>query len=361
MGKELEVKKLTGSGNYHTWQFAVKHLIDYKGYGSCIETEIDKASGLAVVIEKDAGKLRSCKALLGLCVKENIFTHISKCTTAIEIWTCLKALYEDSGLVRKIGILRAMISTKLEDADNMQTYVDSIITGANKLQGIGFAITDEWIGAILLAGLTDKYQPLIMAIEGTTDELKSDVIISKLLDLQPESNSRGSGFFSKKNGKTGKFSKNGNFGKNGSFGKSGNSDKGKNDQKPKCFNCGRTNHFARDCRDPKKDTQAGSSGSSKAAFSAMTCITPRSQKREWFIDSGGSQHMTHEAEIIADKETTDIENITCANNEQMKVLSMGRALLKLANNTRSQLIKIYISSQSNICVSHNLMRGSQIF
>lgn len=36
----------------------------------------------------------------------------------------------------------------------MQTYVDEIMTGANKLQGIRFNITDEWIGAILLAELT---------------------------------------------------------------------------------------------------------------------------------------------------------------------------------------------------------------
>lgn len=94
--------------------------------------------------------------------------------------------------------------------------------GADKLQGIGFDITDEWIGAILLTGLTDKFQPLIMALEATNNELKSDVIISKLLDAQVASNSEASGFFSKRNWKSGRKGKS-----------------GKNESNPKCKNCGR--------------------------------------------------------------------------------------------------------------------------
>lgn len=46
----------------------------------------------------------------------------------------------------------------------MQEYVDSIISTANKLNGIGFNLTDEWLVSILLAGLTDQYKPFIMVI-----------------------------------------------------------------------------------------------------------------------------------------------------------------------------------------------------
>ena len=37
MGKEFEIEKLTGNDNYHTWSFAMKNVIDYKGYSNCIK------------------------------------------------------------------------------------------------------------------------------------------------------------------------------------------------------------------------------------------------------------------------------------------------------------------------------------
>lgn len=65
------------------------------------------------------------------------------------------------------------------------------------------------VGAILLAGLTESYRPLIMGIEASQKEITSDTIIAKLLDTQPDSSSDASGFFSKKQGKGGKFKKGG--------------------------------------------------------------------------------------------------------------------------------------------------------
>lgn len=66
------------------------------------------------------------------------------------------------------------------------TYL--IMNTSNKLSGIGFDIKDEWIAAILLAGLTDEYKPLIMSIEGSGIEMTADTIKRKLLDNQFDDN-----------------------------------------------------------------------------------------------------------------------------------------------------------------------------
>lgn len=95
-----------------------------------------------------------------LSVEKNIFTHIMACKTGLELWNKLTSLYESTGISRKIAILRNMLSCKLEDAGGMQSHIDEIISEANKLKGIGFAITDEWIGAILLTGLTENFSLL---------------------------------------------------------------------------------------------------------------------------------------------------------------------------------------------------------
>lgn len=84
----------------------------------------------------------------------------------------------------------------MEDADGMQAYIDTIMDCSNRLNGIGLVMEDQWIAAILLAGLTDNYRPLIMALEATTTDLKSDLIIAKLLDAQSGKNEGETSFFS---------------------------------------------------------------------------------------------------------------------------------------------------------------------
>lgn len=36
---------------------------------------------------------------------------------------------------------------------------------SQKLSGTGFKINNEWVGSLLLAGLSEKISPMIMAIE----------------------------------------------------------------------------------------------------------------------------------------------------------------------------------------------------
>lgn len=110
----------------------------------------------------------------------------------------------------------------------MENYVNDIINTSNKLSGIGFDIKDEWLGAILLAGLTDQYKPLIMSIEGSGVKVTADLIKQKLLDTHEEESASGKVFLAK----------------NKSYFKS----------KPKsfeCYTCGGKNHKSADCRHNK--------------------------------------------------------------------------------------------------------------
>lgn len=52
-----------------------------------------------------------------------------------------------------------------------------------KLRGTGFNI-DEWIGSLIVAGLPNKFSPLIMAIEHLGITIITDSIKNKLLDVE---------------------------------------------------------------------------------------------------------------------------------------------------------------------------------
>lgn len=113
----------------------------------------------------------------------------------------------------------------------MQAYIDKIVSTTNKLKGIGFGISDEWLVAILLAGLTDEYRPFIMSLEANDSDLSADSVVSKLLDVQISTSSKGDALLSK----TFQFKK-----------------KGKGNQKKRlCFGCGSDQHLKRDCNNKK--------------------------------------------------------------------------------------------------------------
>lgn len=179
---DFQVEKLKGSSNYHTWKFAIQNMLELSDLEKCLEL-----SDAGVALETDTKKLKKSKNLLALSVDSSIFVHIQNAATAAEIWATFKRLYEDKGLSRKIGLLRSLISARLEECNGMQEYVDLIVNSSNKLSGIGFSISDEWIGAILLAGLTDDYKLFIMGIESSNVEITGDAIISKLLDNRIDS------------------------------------------------------------------------------------------------------------------------------------------------------------------------------
>lgn len=220
------------------------------------------------------------------------------CIGTVKIWKTSKALFEDKGLTRKIGLLRSLISTKLSECENMQQYADNILCCSNKLKGVGFDITDEWMGAILLAGLTDKFQPFIMGIEASEIRITSDTIVSKLLDSQSGDKS-GDAFMGKSKEK---FNKKKNF--------SG---------KRKCYICGSDKHESDKCpKKSKDDTQ--SSGNAKNAFSAMLA---NDKSLTWYIDSGASSHMTPHAQHFINKKHSSVKEIVAANNSRMQVKSAG--------------------------------------
>lgn len=90
-----------------------------------------------------------------------IYGHIQNEKSAKDVWKKLQDTFEDNGLTRRVGLLRTLITTQLDQCNNMEDYVNRIITNAQKLRGAGMDLNDEWIGTLLLlAGLSARYEPI---------------------------------------------------------------------------------------------------------------------------------------------------------------------------------------------------------
>lgn len=158
-----------GRENYEDWAFAVENFLILDGIVDCITGT-----------ETDAGKIAKAKAKLALAIDASIYVYIKQAKTAKEVWDKLKSLFDNSGFTRRINLLRKLISTRLEDCGSMSSYVNHMVGTSQRLRSTGFEISDEWVGSLLLAGLPDKFTPMIMAIEHSGIAIETNIIKTKL-------------------------------------------------------------------------------------------------------------------------------------------------------------------------------------
>lgn len=101
-----------------------------------------------------------------------------------------------------------MTATRLDDCKDIEDYVNKIMSAAHKLMQMDKnSISDEWIVTFLLAGLSRRYDPMIMALESSSIALTPDAIKTKLLqDVKPDesTNSNIKALYSKGNRRRGK-------------------------------------------------------------------------------------------------------------------------------------------------------------
>ncbi|CAH2088470.1 unnamed protein product [Euphydryas editha] len=129
----VNVPKLRGRENYNELCFAAENFLVLEGTLGFIKPELGQAPVGAV----DDAKTR---AKLILTINPSIYVHIKEVKSTKELWNKLKSLYDDFGFTRRIGLLRNLISIRLEDCDSMNSYVTQLVETEHKLAGSGFNI-----------------------------------------------------------------------------------------------------------------------------------------------------------------------------------------------------------------------------
>lgn len=321
--KDFSVEKLKGSENFHEWAFAMESYLAIKSYGDCIVADTTDTNAAK---EKDAVKLAQAKGVLVLSIETSLYPHIRLCKSAIEIWKKIHNLFEDRGLMRRIGLLEKLVTNKLEDCESMTTYIGNIMSSANKLRSIGFDVTDDWLISIMLVGLPNEFKPYIMSLESATNVTADDVKL-KLLDMGSGETSNAFAAKGKKQKKKKKFTKR------------------------KCYTCDSTEHLANACPqkvDKKKEKKANEETKAFFALSAFSkeretqveddntnvrgsalFVKPRDV---WHLDSGASNHMSHDDYGMQNCRASNINEILGADNSCMPVQKCGNLILEINEN-----------------------------
>lgn len=333
----VNVPKLKGRENYDEWAFAAENFLLLEG------VDLSKKSQ-DVQNEAAMADSQKAKAKLIMTIDSKLYVHIKSEKTVQDVWKRLKQLFDDTGFTRRISLIRQLISIRLEDCESMTAYVTQMVDVAQRLQGTGFQITDEWIGSLLLAGLTEKFAPMIMAVEHSGMAISTDAIKAKLLDMSSEvSSGTESAFLSGWQQR-----------------KRNNLSKSKHQTSPvktiRCFRCKQVGHYRNQCtykKDNEKETV-------QTVFSAFALDKERFKRGDWYVDSGCSAH------LIADKSSLKnvsynprIKEIVVANQETVSVVCSGQTQI----STVVEGSEFDITVEDVLCVPNlttNLLSVSQL-
>lgn len=168
------IEMLQGRENYNSWAFAMKLLLIREGSWR-------SAVNVADSVEVDEDLSEQALATIGLHIHKRNYSLIKNCRTAKEAWKALRTAFEDNGFSREIGLMRQLCNIWLVECQTVEEYVDKIMSTTQKLQEIGFNVDDRWLVGLLLKGLPDEYDPMVMSLENCGIKLTADAVKARIL------------------------------------------------------------------------------------------------------------------------------------------------------------------------------------
>lgn len=249
---------------------------------------------------------RDQKALAKICLTldGSAITHVRTAKTAKEAWDALAKVFEDTGMGRRLFLERKLYRYSLSDFKNIEEYLNAVMSTAQDLADIGKVIDDSSIAAIILGGLTQKYEPLIMALENSNVEITTELVKTKLLNEIAKIAAEDEVTAFRSSG-------------------SSRSTTRLNKKKPVvCYGCKESGHKRPDCPLKKKRNK-------EKSLLALG-IGEGDSINHWYVDSGASQHMTPRRDWFVNLKPKDSVSVTVANGERINCEGFGDISIPLS-------------------------------
>ncbi|KAE8687773.1 aspartate and glycine-rich protein-like [Hibiscus syriacus] len=327
--------------------------------------------------EKKTKKTKA-KSCLFAAVSTTIFTRIMSLKSTEEIWDYLKVEYEGDERIRGMQVLNLVCDFELQKmkvTETVKEYAERLLSIANRVRLPGSSLADSRIMEKILVTLPEKFEATVTTLENTKD-LSMIPLAEHLSALQAQEQRRAmrqegtiEGALAAKHHNNGKNRKQkfkkphaeGDNSKTEGKTTAGNRKSGVKKEYPPCHHsnkkghppfkywrrpdtrcnkCNQTRHEAVICRNKNQQQNEEAKVTDQEEENQLfiaTCFVGSESNENWLIDSGCTNHMTHDKELFRDLKPTNITKVRIGNGDYICV--KGKGIISIASYAGTKLIQ----------------------
>ena len=321
----IKLEKLD-ENNYKAWTFAMENALKAAKLWKAVK-DTDTGS----VSDRNERDLKA-KTAITSNISFKLIRLVRGKKTSAEMWNAIEAHFVKKSTAARRRLDKELANLKHTDDQPLKRYIEKFQDLMDDYDNLGLTVEEETQCIQFLTGLPKSYSNFTTTYDVMVkpEDLDLDEIISAAEDH--ELKLRDSGVI-----KESKFmSKNeAAFMADTRTPGSGNQ-KGKKG-KGKCYVCGKTGHFIRDCREFKEFRQykarkveqanLAKEDEERQDYAFLTCERPL-MASGWFLDSGASSHMCKEQSVFTKLNKEKVKEIITAGKKVIKSKGQGDIRLK---------------------------------
>ncbi|KAF1314476.1 Copia protein, partial [Globisporangium splendens] len=342
------IDKFNGD-NFATWARYMRGVFLTKSVWDVVNRQDTPAFTDARIKDEYVRTNNVAFGLLLLHIDAEYHHVVDDCEEAWVAWCRLKVLYQDSQKAGHIYLKRWLFSIEMKEGDNLLHHCNEVLNIHAKLVSIGAKMEDEDVAICLLRSLPKSYENVVLHIEMSNADLKTQDVIKVLNNEHVKCNrtlpsyaARLATFVVRRSGEKKTV-------KTEDHAKAFNAE-----NEPRvCSFCGKVGHTADRCWTKNKQagrrpSRMGGNGRKRVnyverdydddeaplAFAvSMECgvtSTKENMRGMWAIDSGATHHICNDKSKFAVLDERDHGDLVVANGNKTKILGVGTVNERIA-------------------------------
>jgi hypothetical protein len=298
---------LEGRSNYIAWKDRMEAVLKDNGLKEFIDKDVPKPDVTGTAnLDAWKKKVEKVRRIMLEGVRDQIVSNLHGKVIPYAMWNTLMDLFQNSSDHRKLALKDKLKKIKMEKGDSIPKYLMNFVQCRDEMGSVGITVVDNDLVSLALLGLPKSWYGYQDSVNGREKLSDWERLWSDLVQEEFRRNTR--------DGSSSKHDDEEDFylaaksrkGKRKKFHSKSDSKGKKLDlSKVKCFHCHKHGNLATNCPQKKKNKKVVGVVDSEALasqfvldFSLIAGMVSSVLGSVWYLDSGGSFHMTGDKEIL---------------------------------------------------------------